>query len=78
MKKRIILTAITLLTVLVVHAQWRIGVTGGIDYNVFSMDKQYMTDYDIDGNSLTNAPVFKLESGTNLPPAFVFVCARPD
>lgn len=49
MKKRIILTAITLLTVLVVHAQWRIGVTGGIDYNVFSMDKQYMTDYDIDG-----------------------------
>ena len=26
---------------------------------------------DIDGNSLTNAPVFKLEYGTNLPPAFV-------
>ena len=32
---------------------------------------QLGTDDDIDGNSLTNAPVFKLESGTNLPPAFV-------
>ncbi len=32
---------------------------------------QLGTDSDIDGNSLTNAPVFKLESGTNLPPAFV-------
>ena len=31
------------------------------------------TDYDIDGNSLTNAPVFKLESGTNLPPACVSI-----
>ena len=30
-------------------AQWRIGVTGGATYNVFSMDKQYMTDYQIDG-----------------------------
>ena len=32
---------------------------------------QLGTDDDIDGNSLTNVPVFKLESGTNLPPAFV-------
>ena len=32
---------------------------------------QLGTDDDIDGNSLTNAPVFKLESGTNLPPVFV-------
>lgn len=30
-------------------AQWRVGVTGGAAYNVFSMDKQYMTDYAIDG-----------------------------
>lgn len=30
-------------------AQWRIGVTGGPDYNLFSMDKQYMTDYQISG-----------------------------
>ena len=34
-------------------------------------DAQLGNDDDIDGNSLTNAPVFKLESGTNLPPAFV-------
>lgn len=34
---------------LTTSAQWRVGVTGGADYNVFSMDKQYMTDYQIDG-----------------------------
>ena len=32
-----------------VRAQWRVGVTGGATYNVFSMDKQYLDDYRIDG-----------------------------
>ena len=49
MKRRMIMMAIIMLPALMAQAQWRIGVTGGIDYNVFSMDKQYMTDYDIDG-----------------------------
>lgn len=28
-------------------AQWRIGISGGGDYNFYSADKQYMTDYRI-------------------------------
>ena len=47
-------TVLTLLVAVVccfmtASAQWRVGVTGGAAYNVFSMDKQYMTDYVIDG-----------------------------
>ena len=49
MRKGIILMAVALLTVITARAQWRVGVTGGTTYNVFSMDKQYMTDYQIDG-----------------------------
>ena len=46
---RNLLMAVALLTALTAHAQWRVGVTGGTTYNVFSMDKQYLTDYQIDG-----------------------------
>ena len=35
--------------IMTASAQWRVGVTGGADYNVFSMNKQYLTDYEIDG-----------------------------
>jgi opacity protein-like surface antigen len=49
MRKRKLFLTVALLTALTVQAQWRVGVTGGADYNVFSMDKQYMTDYKIDG-----------------------------
>lgn len=38
-----------MLTMMVAHAQWRVGVTGGTDYNVFSMDRQYQTDFRTDG-----------------------------
>lgn len=38
-----------MLTTIVAHAQWRVGVTGGTDYNVFSMDRQYQTDFRTDG-----------------------------
>lgn len=47
MKK--ILMTLMLLNALVAQAQWRLGVTGGADYNVYSMDKQYLDDYRIDG-----------------------------
>ena len=40
---------LALLTALVAQAQWRVGVTGGADYNVYAMDKQYLDDYRIDG-----------------------------
>lgn len=41
--------AVTLAMAVTAQAQWRVGVTGGADYNVFSMDKQYLLDYKIDG-----------------------------
>ena len=46
MKKRKLLMAVALLTAVTAQAQWRVGVTGGADYNVFSMDHQYMIDYE--------------------------------
>ena len=49
MGKRKILLTLALLTALVAQAQWRVGVTGGADYNVYAMDKQYLDDYRIDG-----------------------------
>ena len=47
--RKIFLTALTVMCVMMASAQWRVGVTGGVDYNVFSMDKQYLDDYRIDG-----------------------------
>lgn len=47
MKK--LLMVVALLTTLTAQAQWRVGVTGGADYNVFSLDKQYLLDYKIEG-----------------------------
>ena len=41
--------AFALMTTLFANAQWRVGVTAGADYNVFSIDKQYMADVLHDG-----------------------------
>ena len=49
MEKRRHLLAFALMTTLFANAQWRVGVTAGADYNVFSIDKQYMTDVLFDG-----------------------------
>ena len=49
MKKKIVMALVAFLMVTTAQAQWRIGVTGGADYNVFNMDQQYMTDYKVDG-----------------------------
>ncbi len=49
MKKRRLLLVFALMTTLFANAQWRVGVTAGADYNVFSIDKQYMTDVLFDG-----------------------------
>ena len=40
---------VAFLMVTTAQAQWRVGVTGGTDYNVYRMDQQYMTDYKVDG-----------------------------
>lgn len=47
--KKIVMALVAFLMVTTAQAQWRVGVTGGADYNVFSMDQQYMTDYKVDG-----------------------------
>ena len=38
-----------MLTAMTAQAQWRVGVVGGADYNVYRMDQQYMTDFKVDG-----------------------------
>ena len=47
--KKSLLAALALMCFATASAQWRVGLTGGAAYNVFSMDKQYMADYEIDG-----------------------------
>ena len=47
--KKGILAALAWVCIVTASAQWRAGITGGATYNVFSMDKQYMADYEIDG-----------------------------
>lgn len=49
LRKKIAMALVAFLMVTTAQAQWRVGVTGGADYNVFNMDQQYMTDYKVDG-----------------------------
>ena len=49
MRTKIILLILAFLIPLGAHAQWSVGVTGGMSYNMFSMDKQYLTDNRVDG-----------------------------
>lgn len=49
MKKKTILTFLTLLMPLLASAQWRVGVTAGAAYNHYSIDKQYWLDYQYEG-----------------------------
>lgn len=49
MKKKAILTFLTLLMPLLASAQWRVGVTAGATYNHYSIDKQYWLDYQYEG-----------------------------
>ena len=46
---RKLLMIVALLTAMTAQAQWRVGVVGGADYNVYRMDQQYMTDFKVDG-----------------------------
>lgn len=48
MKYRVILLIMAMLLPFGAQAQWKVGVTAGAGYNMFSMDKQYMADYQID------------------------------
>ena len=46
---RNMLLGCAMLLSMTVQAQWRVGATVGTDYNTFSMDKQYMTDWQMQG-----------------------------
>lgn len=49
MKNKTLIILFLVISSMTVRAQWRIGVTGGTAYNVFSMNKEYLTDYTING-----------------------------
>ena len=47
--KAIFLAAVLVMMPFVLHAQWRVGALGGLDYNIHSQDVHYMTDYSVHG-----------------------------
>ena len=47
---RTLTMAVALLAAVAAHAQWRVGATTGGDYNFYSMNKQYMTDLEVQGS----------------------------
>ena len=63
MKKSYKISCIVFLTLFVfqvspVSAQWRIGVSGGTDYNWYAIKTNYQTDYRYDGAWGWNAAIF--------------------
>lgn len=54
----LVLTCLLLLASGNAHAQWRLGLSGGGDYNWFSINKQYQTNYHYTGAWGWNAAVF--------------------
>lgn len=56
--KPILLFALLLITTQGVHAQWRIGASAGADYNWYSINTQYQTDFRYDGAFGWSAAVF--------------------
>lgn len=58
MRYRIILLALASALCLTVQAQWRVGASGGGDYNWFAINKQYQANYHYDGAWGWNAAVF--------------------
>jgi len=57
-KIQVLLCALLLCSALPVSAQWRVGVSGGGDYNWFTINKQYMNNYHYDGAWGWSAAVF--------------------
>ena len=49
MRTKLINVVVALALAVSANAQLKLGVTAGADYNVYSMDQQYMTDYKVDG-----------------------------
>lgn len=49
MKKKKWLLACAMMFSMTVHAQWHIGVSAGGDYNVFTMNNQYQSDWTSEG-----------------------------
>lgn len=58
MRKKPILIFLALLAVSAVQAQWRLGVSGGGDYNFYSIQTHYQTDYHYTGRWGATAAIF--------------------
>lgn len=56
--KTLILCALLLAFMLPAEAQWRVGASGGGDYNWFSINKQYLDNFHYEGAWGWNAAVF--------------------
>ncbi|MBR3564705.1 MAG: PorT family protein [Paludibacteraceae bacterium] len=59
MKSKFLFSAVLfLLFSSAIHAQWRVGISGGGDYNWYSINTQYQADYHYDGAWGWTAAVF--------------------
>ena len=56
--KKNLLIILLLFSPFALHAQWRVGASGGGDYNWYSINTQYQTDYRYQGVWAWNAAVF--------------------
>ena len=56
--KRKLFIILLFLSPLVLHAQWRIGVSGGADYNQYSINTNYQVDFRYEGAWGWSAAVF--------------------
>ena len=61
-KKRMILVCAMMLS-MAVHAQWRVGVTAGTDYNLYTMDERLPIDYKYFNNYLQLPVMASLSMG---------------
>lgn len=46
---RLLLIVLLFFPSLVIHSQWRVGVTAGADYNIYSIDTRYLKDWHYEG-----------------------------
>ena len=58
MQMRYVFISVLIIVSSAVHAQWRVGASGGADYNWYSINTQYQTDYRYSGAWGWNAALF--------------------
>ena len=56
--KKVLVLFIAVFAVITMHAQWRLGVSGGGDYNFYSIQTHYQTNYHYTGSWGGTAAIF--------------------